>query len=278
MEENRKLICTDLDGTVMFRKENEAGEMEYFMHDADRKALIELQKAGHKLAVVTGREKQGIRTYLQNSFVAFDYYVGTNGSLIMNQHFEILHRKTIDANIIEEFLHFMHINYPEAGMMATTGLKMYFFDGTYENAQVQSQRQMEIITKEDFEPKKHPFIMMNVNIQDSYGDGKSARIDEIEMELRKKFADRINIFRNNDFIDIAPPGNSKGAAVTKIAGILDIPMKNVYTIGDSWNDLSMLELKDVHAYTFKHAQESLQEKVTNVVELFADMANDALGK
>lgn len=278
MNTSKKLICTDLDGTVMFRRENAEGVEGYHISDADRAALIALQQSGHKIAVVTGREKQGIRTFLQNSFVAFDYYVGTNGSLIMNQHFEILHRKTIDANLIEEFLHFMKLHHPEAGMMATTGLKMYFFNGTYENDQVQKQREVEVMTEDDFEPKKHPFIMMNVNLDESYGEGRLEKIAQLESELHERFDGRLNIFRNKDFIDIAPIGNSKGTAVTKIAGLLDIRMEDVYTIGDSWNDLSMLELPDVQSYTFTHADVSLQEKTSYVVSSFAEMAKDILGE
>lgn len=271
--QDKKLICTDLDGTLLFRNNNEDGSVEVYIKDEDREALQKLRQEGHVIAVVTGREKQGIRAFLQESKIAFDYYVGTNGSLILNQHFEKIQQTFLPADVVGEIITYLNLHHPEVSMMATDGFMLWFFEGIYENAQIKSfDRDMKILQKDEYDEAEHSFIMMNVNLDEKYKGDKTAKIDQIQKELEENFGNQMNFFRNQDFIDFAPLGCSKGHAVREIAEMLKIPIQSVYTIGDSWNDLSMFEI-GANSYTFKHADKALQEKTDHVVETFADMAD-----
>ena len=46
---------------------------------------------------------------------------------------------------------------------------------------------------------------------------------------------------NNNFYNVMPKGITKGGALIRIAGILDIPIENTYCIGDSYNDIGMMK-------------------------------------
>ena len=57
-----------------------------------------------------------------------------------------------------------------------------------------------------------------------------------------KYKDRFNfINRGNNFYEIVPVGFSKASGIEYLINYLNIDHKNTYAIGDSTNDLSMLQ-------------------------------------
>ena len=70
------------------------------------------------------------------------------------------------------------------------------------------------------------------------GDETARRIEA----LKGAFAGRVEAVRSNpEFAEVIVPGVSKASGLRKLAAKLGVPLENVMAIGDSNNDLPMLE-------------------------------------
>ncbi|MBQ6321507.1 MAG: HAD hydrolase family protein, partial [Lachnospiraceae bacterium] len=78
-------------------------------------------------------------------------------------------------------------------------------------------------------------------------------------------------------IDIAPRGCSKGKGVIYLKEYMkeQIGSCRLYGIGDSMNDLPLIEASDV-SYTFPYAPVELQRRVTKVVENICEALDDSM--
>jgi hydroxymethylpyrimidine pyrophosphatase-like HAD family hydrolase len=92
-------------------------------------------------------------------------------------------------------------------------------------------------------------------------------------EINDKYGEYLNAFQNVIEVDIAPKGTSKGEAVSVIRDYYGDC--KVYGIGDSLNDLPLLEAADV-SYTFPYAPPEVQAKVTKVVENICEALEDSM--
>ena len=263
------LICTDLDGTIYFHDKESGGKQ---IKDADLAALKRLQQAGYAIAISTGREMNGIRTFLRLAGVAFDYYIAGNGGLISNQNFKVLRQSYLNKDTLIKVVAHIRRNYPNMRMMGTDGWNVYFFETPYVNDQVGNWNiEVEIIKLADFIERDINFVMMNTN------DGANQKEDlteilSLEADLQRQFGSEMSIFRNQSFLDYAAVGISKGSAVQYLADHLNLDKHKIHVIGDSWNDASMFET-GANSYSFDYADKELQAKADHVVTSFADMVD-----
>lgn len=264
------MVCTDLDGTIAFHREEDNS---VYIKEADLAALHQLRQSGYAIVVATGREMNGIRSFLRQSIVAFDYYIGGNGGVITNQNFKILRNTPLPKDTMVKMIAYIQNEYPDIRMMGTDGWRVYYIDSPYTNVQVDPEdtRNVEIISLAEYIEGDYNFIMMNANAGKEHRKDPEA-IMPLEADVRRLFGHEINIFRNQAFLDFAPFGVSKGNAVEYLADHLNLSKAQVHVIGDSWNDVSMFEI-DANSYSFKHAEEELQKRAGNVVESFAEMVD-----
>lgn len=90
--------------------------------------------------------------------------------------------------------------------------------------------------------------------------------------LRQQLVDRIRssfdceCVTNQDFIDIIPAGCTKGTGLAWLSTHLGVPRSEVelYTFGDSFNDLAMHEVAD-ESFSFTWSPEEVRKRTTNVV-------------
>ncbi|NNM98374.1 MAG: HAD family phosphatase [Candidatus Eremiobacteraeota bacterium] len=65
---------------------------------------------------------------------------------------------------------------------------------------------------------------------------------QVELRARRRFGDRLYITRSYpEFVEMLDPTVDKGSALQFVAQGLGIPMERVLAIGDSWNDLPIIE-------------------------------------
>ena len=105
-------------------------------------------------------------------------------------------------------------------------------------------------------------------------------LDEAERmskEINEIWGDSVNAFQNVIEIDIAPKGCSKGKGVEFLREYMRETYGEIklYGIGDSINDLPLLEASDI-SYTFPYAPEIVQKKATKVVETIVDALEDSM--
>ena len=95
-------------------------------------------------------------------------------------------------------------------------------------------------------------------------DKNSRFISEANEDLLKKFSTELNILKSgNWYIDIANKDISKGIVLKYIAESLKISPKNIMAIGDSRNDVGMLEYANV-SVAMGNAEDFVKERADYV--------------
>ena len=84
------------------------------------------------------------------------------------------------------------------------------------------------------------------------------KMKKIQIEIEEEFKDYIEVYRNNEYIDIVPKRCSKGNALKLLLRIEKLNNNNLYVIGDSFNDIPMFEVTN-NTFTLFHADEEIKK-------------------
>lgn len=100
-----------------------------------------------------------------------------------------------------------------------------------------------------------------------------ARAERVEEHARRHFGDRLYITRSYpEFVEMLDPGVDKGRALEFVAHSLGLSMDRVLAIGDSWNDLPLLERAGI-GVAMGNAPAEVRERADAVV---GDVADDGV--
>jgi Cof subfamily protein (haloacid dehalogenase superfamily) len=68
------------------------------------------------------------------------------------------------------------------------------------------------------------------------------KTDELLPQMRERYAGKLYVTKSNDeYLEFLPLNVSKGRALAVVAGRYGVPQPETMAIGDSWNDIPMLE-------------------------------------
>ena len=238
---------TDLDGTLLHE--------EYNVKKSTADLIKDMQKSGIKVATATGRILRGVRFLKEDIGLNLDYYVLGNGSVITDSNFNIIYKKSIDYKIIRALYDYLE-NVPLKGFRnALTNENVYCLTGKPENGKpfFQSSGIDEIEDKEV------------VSFVANYEGRDMKAIEEIAADMKQKFTE-VEVFQNQHFIDVAPKGSSKAEGLKTVIEKLGA-VKKLYTIGDSYNDIPMLQMTE-NSFTFHSSPEAVKNSAGAVVSNF----------
>lgn len=223
MADDRKAIFFDIDGTIIDNNTKR-------ISDSTIEGIRMARENGHLCFINTGRTRRLIEPALTDR-ITFDGFLLGCGTMVIYRD-EVLLHKTFTRELSEEILKFLAEHRIDA-----------LLEGSEEN----------FCMKRD-EIYSDVFRDMAEYYRDRhYSDFSSAvgRYDKLfayadnpaDMEqFKKEYDDRLSfIDRENGFCEILSKGYSKATAIEFIAGRLNIPMENTVAIGDSNNDIPMLE-------------------------------------
>ncbi len=72
--------------------------------------------------------------------------------------------------------------------------------------------------------------------------GHRPDLDRLSRALMDLPGSTINqVFSQQDYLEILPPGIDKGVALVELANVVNIPLRQIVAVGDAMNDLSMLQ-------------------------------------
>ncbi|MGL5042911.1 MAG: HAD-IIB family hydrolase [Culicoidibacterales bacterium] len=264
-----KIIFTDIDGTILFQKE-EFGE--YYMQDIDYLALAQAFDLAIKLVVSTGRDLQGVAAFLAHCPHKFDYIIANNGAIIGDGDFNIISKTYMDKAILSEIISWTKRHHPDIFITGADEQKCYIFDKKQENSQLDPENKgTEMITSQQFKDDPFPLTMLDMQYPRTMSKIEALKqTQNMLTTLNQKFGAEVNIFRNQAYIDFAAKGISKGSALKQIMSLSSNKGASAIAIGDSWNDVSMFE-QDVTSFTFEHAQPEVKGYADHIVENFAGM-------
>ena len=95
--------------------------------------------------------------------------------------------------------------------------------------------------------------------------------------IHQKYGDIIEAYQNNQHIDLVAKGCSKGNGIKIIQDYFQLDLNDIYGIGDSWNDLPMLDVIE-NGYSFIYAPVQVQRHAKTILETLADCIKDIESK
>ena len=238
-----KLLATDLDGTLIKNDQ---------VTKRDKEAIIKLQKQKELLVVSTGRPYNGVQM-LKDEYKIF----ALNGALIVDTLGTKIKQEIIEKDIIKSIIN--EIKEENVAISVESGFNTYLLtDG--DNLPYPKKERVNSIDE----------IEEELSLISIYSPEKDIlEIEEVKNKINKKYEDKIIAYRNDIYIDIVPLGCSKGNGIKYIAKQEFIKDDYIYTIGDSWNDVTMFNITK-NSFTFHHVEEELKEHAAYLVDSVAD--------
>ena len=235
-----KLLASDFDNTLWFNDH---------MKDNDVKNIKEFQKHGNLFGVCTGRCLHGIVNPSQPYNLEHDFYILLSGALVLNKDKEVIFEKQIPLSLVKEIYNFL--NQKDASIV--------YKDVMYKV----------------YKTKKPDYHGVYISFH--------YELDELEEAtiatdlIHQKYGDIIEAYQNNQHIDLVAKGCSKGNGIKIIQDYFQLDLNDIYGIGDSWNDLPMLDVIE-NGYSFTYAPVQVQRHAKTIVETLADCIKDIESK
>lgn len=242
----RKMLATDLDGTLVEG---------FDITDDNIKAVKKLEELGHAIAITTGRPYNGVEFLKSKYDITADYFILLNGALIFDKDLNLMHSEELDLNICDSVI--KDFRHRTTGVALETGFTTYIVGKGFENFKVPSMKSIETLV--ELGDDKISLLCFEFEGKDA------AYIKEVCDDINEKYGAYLVAYRNTRYIDLVKVGCSKGNALEMIMKKEIIDASRVYSIGDSWNDLSMFKVAG-NSFTFTSSEESLKEHVDYVVD------------
>ncbi len=241
---NYKLLCSDLDGTLLSTKS-----------DVSNFAISEISriKNNTKVILVSARMPSGMHYIQKDLSILNQPIICYNGALIMHGNRE-LHSVTIPLDIVNQIY---DLALPLDTHLGLYGYNEWFVPNTSERVEKERKyTKTEPVFKTtldtifDWEKRNiGPHKIMLMGTKDS--------ADSLMSVLQEKLSDKLNIYRSNDtLIEVAPKSVSKLSAIQRLLK-KDESLNDIIAFGDNYNDVEMLE-KVGHGVAVANARQEVK--------------------
>ena len=219
------IVFFDLDGTIV------SDDEDYIIPKSAVRAIRAARENGHLMYIDTGRAVMNVEDRLRD--IGFDGYICSCGMYIECQGKVILHRE-LEREYCKEIAELVY----ECGMTPMyEHWKSFFTDKRTRNFEGFSalKRRFELqgkdlspdVSDDDFAFDKFLAWYDNKSDLEKFKHGIERDFDFIE--------------RGKNFCELTLKGYSKGTGIVKVCEYHNIPLSEAYAIGDSLNDLPMLQ-------------------------------------
>lgn len=243
MNQKIKLICIDMDGTLL--------NSNHEISERNKEALRQAKKLGVNIAITTGRLFGSARYYSNLIGIENTPVIASNGAYIKTNYEDIpILENSIPKEIAIEIYkiikkHNLKINFNSWDTLMREDEVPDDHAYTIMNKQLPEDKKVKFIINSDFISAIESFdgkILKGIVIERENLDNLWAAKDE----LKEIFGDKLHVVSSGtDNIEIMIGTTSKGNAVAHLADILNVNAEEVMCIGDSENDISMLKFAGI---------------------------------
>lgn len=242
-----KVFASDYDGTI---------KVDGKVSEANLQALSMWKDKGNKFGIVTGRSVESALLEIEKYGYSLDFLICNNGGVIYDNQQVLLKSFAIDfakaLDLIEE-IRTMDCNcfvLNNGVQRAKEVVNSEYED--YKYGAYSSQYSVERIIEE----KTISQIVISLN---------DTRLGlAIAQHINEKYAGYVEAYPNVNCVDIVPAKVSKASGIAYIANYYGYNDDAIYTMGDSYNDLSMLEA--YKSATLAHAHDDIKKVADHVCE------------
>jgi len=278
----RRLISTDLDGTIVFN-----GSIPL----RDREAMARWRAAGNLLVINTGRSVSALEHVVVPMGLEFDNAILYTGAAVVDENIRVRRSTALPPGVVEDILDF--VEGAPGVTVFTTGLDedLLIYDTIGSGSELLTL--FRPATRRDLDGREVIGVPMR------FTDSEMA--SRTETYLRRRWEGQAVGFRNQDFIDVVPASASKGEGLRQLvaslsespaqapasdladdssaSGEAEPPVEPIETwsIGDSWNDISMHQAAD-HSYALPWSPPEVVEQCDGTVSSLADLIDSLMGR
>ncbi|MEG8106500.1 HAD family hydrolase [Actinomyces sp. CCUG 33915] len=285
----RRLISTDLDGTIVFN-----GTISL----RDREAMARWRAAGNLLVINTGRSVSALEHVVVPMGLEFDNAILYTGAAIVDADIRVRYSTALPAGVVEDILDF--VEGAPGVTVFTTGLDedLLVYDTIGSGSELLTL--FRPATRRELDGRE--FIGVPMRFTDPEMAART------ETYLHRRWEGQAVGFRNQDFIDVVPASASKGAGLRQLVASLAEPPApetsgdageagevpaggsvglgvgscspepmETWSIGDSWNDISMHQAAD-HSYALPWSPPEVVAQCDGTVSSLADLIDSLMGR
>ena len=288
----RRLISTDLDGTIVFN-----GTISL----RDREAMARWRAAGNLLVINTGRSVSALEHVVVPMGLEFDNAILYTGAAIVDEDIRVQCSTALPAGVVEDILDF--VEGAPGVTVFTTGLDedLLVYDTIGSGSELLTL--FRPATRRELDGRE--FIGVPMRFTDPEMAART------ETYLHRRWEGQAVGFRNQDFIDVVPASASKGAGLRRLVASLAEPpapetsgeagdaegagevpaggsvglgvgscspeSMETWSIGDSWNDISMHRAAD-HSYALPWSPPEVVAQCDGTVSSLADLIDSLMGR
>ena len=293
----RRLISTDLDGTIVFN-----GTISL----RDREAMARWRAAGNLLVINTGRSVSALEHVVVPMGLEFDNAILYTGAAIVDEDIRVQCSTALPAGVVEDILDF--VEGAPGVTVFTTGLDedLLVYDTIGSGSELLTL--FRPATRRELDGREVIGVPMR------FTDPEMA--SRTETYLHRRWEGQAVGFRNQDFIDVVPASASKGEGLRRlVASLAEPPAGEVagaagegasngaegadealsggsaglgvgsgqlepvetWSIGDSWNDISMHQAAD-HSYALPWSPPEVVAQCDGTVSSLADLIDSLMGR
>ena len=278
----RRLISTDLDGTIVFN-----GSIPL----RDREAMARWRAAGNLLVINTGRSVSALEHVVVPMGLEFDNAILYTGAAVVDENIRVRRSTALPPGVVEDILDF--VEGAPGVTVFTTGLDedLLIYDTIGSGSELLTL--FRPATRRELDGREVIGVPMR------FTDSEMA--SRTETYLRRRWEGQAVGFRNQDFIDVVPASAYKGEGLRQLvaslsespaqapasdladdssaSGEAEPPVEPIETwsIGDSWNDISMHQAAD-HSYALPWSPPEVVEQCDGTVSSLADLIDSLMGR
>eukprot|EP00929_Paragymnodinium_shiwhaense_P036873 TRINITY_DN19717_c0_g3_i1.p1 TRINITY_DN19717_c0_g3~~TRINITY_DN19717_c0_g3_i1.p1 ORF type:complete len:1043 (-),score=254.61 TRINITY_DN19717_c0_g3_i1:322-3450(-) len=229
-----KILASDLDGTLLNPDhEPAAGTFE---------AIAEYQKAGGIFAVCTGRDKGSARGVLKGLDIDRMPGVYMNGTIVQGKNGEPLQSVTIPQTVVDSLVQWGRQNREDASILFVVGDTHYVMDKSEEYALFMHKHLL------DPEPEQveggwtsdSPAVPTGINLMRVICHPD--KMSKVKPQVQRLVAGKANCAQSlPTTMDIMCPNTNKASGLHVLLQALGLSEADACAIGDSENDLEMLQ-------------------------------------
>lgn len=223
-----KLLASDYDGTLKFSDS---------VLDSDIDAIKKWRDQGHVFAIVTGRSKESITRELEHYQIPVDYYITNNGGMVFDGAGTPLLTSTLDTITAIDLMYISHEHPNVVSYVVNDGVHRH-----------------KVTVHPNLRDHRYPTLEPDWSEEDIMDSGRFAQLVfscttpenalELADQLNHYFSSAITAYANNFVVDIVPKGTSKAGGLEFVESYCEADEDQTYCIGDSYNDIPMLEAFD----------------------------------
>lgn len=246
----RKLIASDFDGTI--------GWGDRLKKDLD--AIARFRAEGNLFGLVSGRNIEGLKWVRDRAGMTVDFLLADSGGTCLLGDKLVFCEETGPD-----------VFFPLVDFLMSRGTKLIACNRA-DGVDMLYYRHRD--GREDYDPKRalwkaRPFPQ----ISGAFPDYQTCRAVADEMEL---IFPKLTPLPNDDCLDIVPKGRDKAVGIAQLADLLGVARENVFSVGDNYNDLAMLDA--FNSFAVMNAPPDVQSHARcGVVPAVSDMIDLILG-